>query len=215
MAIEAKICGISTPDALSAAAAGGARWIGLVFFPRSPRAVTPEQAAALVGGLGPQPQTVALLVDPDDALIDRVVRAVHPDLLQLHGEESPRRVAQIRERWSVPAMKALKIARAEDLAPAKDYEPVADRLLFDAKPPKTMADALPGGNAVSFDWRLLAGRRWQRPWMLSGGLHAGNLREAVEISGASAVDVSSGVEDAPGRKSPEKIRAFLELCQRL
>lgn len=215
MPIEAKICGVSTPDALAAAAAGGARWIGLVFFPRSPRAVTPEQAAALVAGMGPQPQTVALLVDPDDALIERVVRAVRPDLLQLHGEESPRRVAQVRERWGVPVMKAVKIARAEDLAPATDYEPVADRLLFDAKPPKTMADALPGGNAVSFDWRLLAGRRWQRPWMLSGGLHAGNLREAVEISGASAVDVSSGVEDAPGRKSPDKIRAFLELCRSL
>jgi phosphoribosylanthranilate isomerase len=215
MKVDAKICGLSTPETLAAAVAGGARWVGLVFFPKSPRNVTPEQAAGLVAGLGPEPQKVALLVDPDDELVERVTRAVRPDLLQLHGEETPRRVAQIRERWEIPVMKVLKVARAEDLEPAKDYEPVADRLLFDAKAPKSMADALPGGNAVSFDWRLLAGRRWQRPWMLSGGLTADNLREAVEISGAPAVDVSSGVEDAPGRKSPEKIREFLGLCRGL
>jgi phosphoribosylanthranilate isomerase len=213
MKVDAKICGISTADALAAAAAGGARWVGLVFFPKSPRAVTPEQAAGLVAGLGPEPQTVALLVDPDDALVERVVRACRPAMLQLHGEESPRRVAQIRERWNVPVMKAIKVARADDLAPVASYEPVADWLLFDAKAPKSMANALPGGNALSFDWRLLAGRRWQRPWMLSGGLKAENLKEAVEISGAAAVDVSSGVEDAPGAKNPQKIRDFLTLCR--
>jgi phosphoribosylanthranilate isomerase len=215
MKVDAKICGISTPEALSAAAAGGARWVGLVFYPPSPRAVTPEQAAGLVAGLGPQPHTVALLVDPDDALLERVVGACRPAMLQLHGEESPRRVAQIRERWGTPVMKAIKVARSEDLEPVAAYEPVADWLLFDAKAPKSMAGALPGGNALSFDWRLLAGRRWGRPWMLSGGLKPDNLKEAVEISGATAVDVSSGVEDAPGAKSPQKIRDFLALCRAL
>jgi phosphoribosylanthranilate isomerase len=213
--VDAKICGISTPDALAAAVRGGARWIGLVFFPKSPRNVTVEQAAALAGSLGPEPQTVALLVDPDDTLLDRVVRAAKPGMLQLHGEESPRRVAQIRERWNTPVMKAIKVARAEDLAAADAYVPVADWLLFDAKAPKSMVGALPGGNALSFDWRLLAGRRWPRPWMLSGGLNVENLKDAVEIGGATAVDVSSGVEDAPGAKSPRKIADFLDLCRAL
>lgn len=215
MSIDAKICGVSTPEALAAAVAGGARWIGLVFFPRSPRAVTVEQAAALTAGLASQTQTVALLVDPDDALLERVAERLRPDLLQLHGSETAKRVAEIRGRWGIPVMKVIKVARAEDLEPVAAFEPVADRLLFDAKPPASRPDALPGGNALSFDWRLLAGRRWQRPWMLSGGLTLDNLREAVQITAASAVDVSSGVEDAPGLKSPAKIRDFLVHCREL
>lgn len=215
MSVDAKICGVSTPGALAAAVSGGARWVGLVFFPRSPRAVTVEQAAALTEGLGPQTQSVALLVDPEDALLEQVAERLHPDLLQLHGSETVKRVAEIRGRWGIPVMKVIKVARAEDLEPVAAFEPVADRLLFDAKPPASLANPLPGGNAVSFDWRLLAGRRWGRPWMLSGGLTLDNLREAVQITAAPAVDVSSGVEDAPGQKSPEKIREFLALCHAL
>ncbi|WP_119167193.1 phosphoribosylanthranilate isomerase [Algihabitans albus] len=215
MSVDAKICGVSTPEALAAAVAGGARWVGLVFFPRSPRAVTVEQAAALTSDLGPQTQKVALLVDADDALLERVAADLRPDLLQLHGSETAKRVAEIRGRWKIPVMKVVKVARAADLEPVAAFEPVADRLLFDAKPPASRADALPGGNALSFDWRLLTGRRWQRPWMLSGGLTLDNLREAVQITAAPAVDVSSGVEEAPGLKSPEKIRDFLALCRDL
>ena len=215
MPVDAKICGVSTPESLAAAVAGGARWVGLVFFPRSPRAVTVEQAAALTAGLGPQTQKVALLVDADDDLLGRVVQGLRPDLLQLHGSETVKRVAEIRGRWDIPVMKVVKVARAEDLEPVAAFEPVADRLLFDAKPPASRPDALPGGNALSFDWRLLAGRRWQRPWMLSGGLTLDNLREAVQITAAPAVDVSSGVEEAPGLKSPAKIRDFLALCREL
>ncbi len=215
MSVDAKICGVSTPGALAAAVSGGARWVGLVFFPRSPRAVTVEQAAALTEGLGPQTQSVALLVDPEDALLEQVAERLRPDLLQLHGSETVKRVAEIRGRWGIPVMKVIKVARAEDLEPVAAFEPVADRLLFDAKPPASLANPLPGGNALSFDWRLLAGRRWGRPWMLSGGLTLDNLREAVQITAAPAVDVSSGVEDAPGQKSPEKIREFLALCHAL
>lgn len=215
MALESKICGISDRAALAAAARGGARWIGLVFYPPSPRSVTAEQAAALAAdapaGLG----RAGLFVDPEDALLERVLAQVPLDLLQLHGAEPPKRVAEIRARFGLPVMKAVKVATAEDLAAVESYAPVVDRILFDAKAPKSMAGALPGGNALSFDWKLLAGRRWPRPWMLSGGLKAENLEEAVTISGATAVDVSSGVESAPGAKDPEKIDAFLTLAQRL
>jgi phosphoribosylanthranilate isomerase len=215
MALESKICGVSDRAAVAAAARGGARWIGLVFFPPSPRAVTAEQAASLAGeapsGLG----RVGLFVDPDDALLERVLGQVPLEMLQLHGSEPPARVAEIRTRFGRPVMKAIKVAQAEDLEAVERYAPVVDRLLFDAKAPKSMAGALPGGNALSFDWKLLAGRRWPRPWMLSGGLKAENLAEAVATTGAGAVDVSSGVESAPGAKDPALIAAFLELARGL
>ncbi|SME94253.1 phosphoribosylanthranilate isomerase [Tistlia consotensis] len=215
MALESKICGVSDRAALAAAARGGARWVGFVFFPPSPRAVTVEQAASLAGEAPPGLGRVGLFVDPDDALLERVLAAVPLELLQLHGDEPPKRVAEIRGRFGRPVMKAIKVARREDLEVVEAYAPVADRLLFDAKAPKSMAGALPGGNALSFDWTLLAGRRWPKPWMLSGGLKAENLEEAVTISGAPAVDVSSGVESAPGVKDPARIAAFLELARSL
>ncbi len=215
MALESKICGVSDRAAVTAAARGGARWIGLVFYPPSPRSVSLEQAAALAAetpaGLG----RVGLFVDPDDALLERTLAQVPLELLQLHGSEPPRRVAEIRERFGRPVMKAVKVAEAADFAAVEAYAPVVDRLLFDAKAPKTMKHALPGGNALSFDWTLLAGRRWPRPWMLSGGLKPENLEEAVSISGAAAVDVSSGVERRPGAKDPALIAEFLELARRL
>jgi len=215
MAIEIKICGINSRIALSTAVDNGAGYIGLIFYPPSPRAVTPEAAAKLAAVAPRWLVKVGLLVDADDAAIAGILSRAPLDLLQLHGSETPRRVAEIRARFGRPVMKAVKIASADDVAGAEAYCDVADRLLFDAKPPKGMTGTLPGGNAISFDWRLLAGRRWSRPWMLSGGLDAGNVAEAVRISGAPAVDVSSGVEDRPGVKSPDKIRAFLRVAKAL
>ena len=215
MAVEAKICGISTVEAARAAAEAGAHYLGFVFYPPSPRSLSPEAAAAIARAIERGPKTVALCVDPDDTALAAILEA-HPfDLLQLHGREDPARVAELRSRFERPVMKAIKVAEAADVESAAAYEEVADRLLFDAKPPKTMAGALPGGNALSFDWTLLAGRRWAKPWMLSGGLNEGNVGEAVRISNAKAVDVSSGVEDRPGAKNPEKIRRFLAAVQRL
>lgn len=215
MTVECKICGVSDVDAVQAAIDGGARWIGLVFFPPSPRAVQLDQAARLAAGAAGRVERVGLFVDPDDSLLEETLRQVELDALQLHGEETPRRVAEIRARWGVPVMKAIKVARAEDLAVVADYAEVVDRILFDAKAPKDMVGALPGGNALSFDWRLLAGRQWPKPWMLSGGLNVQNLKEAVTLTGARAVDVSSGVEERPGVKNPERIAAFLETAGEL
>ena len=210
MRIEAKICGIRTVEAARAAVAGGAAFVGFVFYPPSPRAATPEGAARIAADLPPGLGKVAVTVDADDEALGAILKAYDFDLLQLHGKESPARVAELRRRFGRPVMKAIPVAGAEDLGRAGDYLPVADRLLFDAKPPKDMEGALPGGNALSFDWTLLAGRDWPKPWFLSGGLDAGNLAEALRVTRAPAVDVSSGVEDKPGRKSPEKIAAFLQ-----
>jgi len=215
MTIEVKICGINSRPALAAAIDGGAAYIGLIFYPPSPRYVSLEQAAALAAAVPDGITKVGLLVDAEDALIASLLARVSLDMLQLHGNESPARVAEIRRRFDRPVMKAVKIAGADDVAGAEAYSGAADRLLFDAKPPKGMTGALPGGNAISFDWRLLAGRRWALPWMLSGGLNASNVAEAVAVSGTPAIDVSSGVEDRPGAKNPEKIRAFLKAAQAL
>ncbi|MDR3517172.1 MAG: phosphoribosylanthranilate isomerase [Azospirillaceae bacterium] len=207
MRIAVKICGINDPVALAAAVAGGARYVGFVFYPRSPRAVVPALAAEFARQVPTLVRTVGLFVDADDAFLEHVVSQVPLDLLQLHGNESPARTRDIRSRFDIPVMKAIKIATAADLAIVDPYLSVADRLLFDAK--HTAAAALPGGNGVAFDWSILAGRTWTRPWMLSGGLNSDNLAAALAISGATAVDVSSGVEDRPGHKDPERIRRFL------
>jgi phosphoribosylanthranilate isomerase len=214
MPVRAKICGLSTPDTVAAAVAGGAAFIGFNFFPRSPRVVTPDMAAALARLVPASVGRVGLFVDDDDARFDAVLGAVKLDLLQMHGKETPQRVAAIRARTGLPVMKVISVAGADDIAAAEPYVEVADWLMFDAKPPKDMAGALPGGNALAFDWRLIAGREWPLPWMLAGGLTPENLTEAVRISGASYVDVSSGVEDAPGRKSAEKIARFLDTARR-
>ena len=215
MKLETKICGINSTAALDAAVRHGARYVGFVFYPPSPRALTAGQATALAARVPPEVLKVGLFVDPDDALLAQVLGELPLDLLQLHGAETPRRIAQIRGRFERPIMKAVKVAGPEDLAEVEGLEGVVDRILFDAKAPKHMAGALPGGNAISFDWRILEGRRWGRPWMLSGGLDAGNLAEAVGITGATAVDVSSGVEDRPGLKNPDKIADFLERAKTL
>jgi phosphoribosylanthranilate isomerase len=214
MSVAAKICGISGEEAVAAAAAGGAAYVGFVFYPPSPRAVNAERAAQLCAALPGGVQRVGLFVDADDRAIAAVLDRASLDLLQFHGHETPERVAEAKARFRVPVMKVVAVAGPEDVAAASRYEDVADMLLFDAKPPRR-ADALPGGNGLAFDWQLIAGREWKLPWMLSGGLNAALLPEAVRISGASAVDVSSGVERRPGDKDPAKIREFLAVARSL
>ncbi len=206
--IRVKICGLTAAEHVAAAVDAGAAYLGFVFFPKSPRNVTVETAAALASRVPAGIAKVGLVVNPTDADLDRLLAAVPLDMLQLHGSETPERVAAIRAATGLPVMKAVGIANAEDLAKIDLYSDVADQILVDAKPPKN-AD-LPGGNGLSFDWRLLAGRRyWRKPWMLAGGLTPRNVAEAVRMTGAAQVDVSSGVESAPGVKDAERIRAFL------
>ena len=215
MTVRAKICGINSREAMAAAVAGGAGFVGLNFYMKSPRAVTPEEAVAWGKAAPPHVKKVGLFVDDPDERLDEIVATVELDMLQLHGKETPERIGAIRRRYNLPVMKAVKIAEAADLAIADGYVGHADWLLFDAKPPPQMTGALPGGNALSFDWQLLAGRSWPLPWMLSGGLTPENVAEAVRISGARVVDVSSGVETKPGQKDPAKIAAFLAAAARL
>jgi phosphoribosylanthranilate isomerase len=215
MAFEAKICGLTTPEAVETAIDHGASHIGLVFFAKSPRNIAPEAAGRLSRLAAGRVVRTGLIVDESDERIAAILEACPLDLLQLHGQETPERVAEIRRKFGLPVMKVLQIGTAEDLARASSYESVADRLLFDAKPPASKADALPGGNAVSFDWSLLAGRHFGLPWMLAGGLTADNLAEAVRASGARAADISSGVEDRPGQKNLQKIKDFLRVARGL
>lgn len=215
MAIEAKICGLTTSECIDIAIAGGAAFIGLVFYAKSPRHLIPDEAGALSRPVAGKVGRVGLIVDESDENIAAILAACPLDMLQLQGQESPSRVAEIRDKFSLPVMKAVAISTAADLATARSYENVADRLLFDAKPPASLKGALPGGNAVSFDWRILAGQKFSRPWMLAGGLTVENLATAVRISGTKAVDTSSGVEDRPGVKNPQKIKDFLALARSL
>jgi phosphoribosylanthranilate isomerase len=213
LSLSIKICGLSTPETVEAAVTGGADYVGFVFFPKSPRNVTAARAADLARLVPDRVRRCGLFVDPDDALLDQVLVTVPLDILQLHGAEPPARCAALRERYRRPVMKAVSIATAEDVARAESWFGAVDLLLFDAKPPRE--DALPGGNGVPFDWRLLADRSWPVPWMLSGGLNPGNLREAVRMTRAPMVDVSSGVETSPGIKSPALIREFLAIAREL
>lgn len=212
MALEAKICGLTTPEAADAAVAGGAALVGFVFHAKSPRNLALDAAAALAARVPARVLRVGLIADADDARIAAILAAVPLDMLQLHGEETPQRIIAVKKRFGKPVMKAIAVAEAADLDHATAYVGVADWLMFDAKRPPSMAAAPPGGNALAFDWRLLAGRDWPMPWMLAGGLNVGNLAGAVRISGARRVDVSSGVEDRPGHKDPAKIAAFLALA---
>jgi phosphoribosylanthranilate isomerase len=205
--IRVKICGLRTPADVTAVARAGAAYAGFVFFAKSPRNVTLPEARLAALAAPPGLARVALTVDADDATLDAIVEAVPLDMLQLHGHESPDRVAQVRARYRLPVMKAIGLADESDLPAIFAFSTVADQILIDAKPPRG-AD-LPGGNGLAFDWRLLAGRRWLRPWMLAGGLTAENVAEAVRLTGARQVDVSSGVESAPGVKDAARIAAFV------
>ncbi|MCB1312260.1 MAG: phosphoribosylanthranilate isomerase [Sedimentitalea sp.] len=205
--IRVKICGITDSADIPAAILAGARYVGFVFFPPSPRNLSLTEAAVMARSVPEGICKVALTVDADDALLDRLLDAVPLDMLQLHGRESPQRVAAVQERFGLPVMKAVGVAGESDLPALDDYARVADQILVDAKPPKD-AD-LPGGNGLAFDWRLIAGRRWPVPWMLAGGLTPENVAEAIRMTGARQVDVSSGVESAPGVKDAARIRAFV------
>ncbi len=207
-----KICGLSTPDTVDAALSAGADWVGFVRFAKSPRHVSLETGRDLSNQAKGRALRVLLLVDADDAAIQDAVEALDPDLLQLHGHESPERVAAIRTRFGRPVMKAVGIAEAADLFDLAAYVEAADHLLLDAKPPST-EDALPGGNGLSFDWRLLAGLDPRLSFMLSGGLNPDNVAEAIRLTGSKAVDVSSGVEVGPGIKDPARIEAFVKAAR--
>jgi len=200
-------CGIKDRAALDAAREAGADMLGFVFFPASPRAVTANQAAELARSYADGPQRVGLFVDPDDAMLAETLALVPLDLIQLHGEESPARAAEIRARFCKPVMKALGIATKADLARMADYADQVDYFLLDARPPP--GSALPGGNALAFDWSLMKGETPPRPWLLAGGLTPANVAEAITASGATGVDVSSGVEKARGVKDPAAIAAFI------
>lgn len=204
--MQVKICGIRTPETLAACAALGVDLVGFVFFPPSPRALTPEEAAALSASHAGGPGRVGLFVDADDATLASTLAVVRLDMLQLHGSETPTRCAEIRARFGLPVMKALGVGQASDLDAIADYAPVVDRFLFDAKP--APGDLLPGGNAHAFEWRLLAGRPVPKPWLLAGGLTPDNVAEAIRASGAPGVDVSSGVEARRGDKSITLITRF-------
>lgn len=202
-----KICGLRTPADVTAVARAGAAYAGFVFFEKSPRNVTLSEARLAALAAPPGLAKVALTVDADDATLDAIVETVPLDMLQLHGHESPDRVAAVRARYGLPVMKAIGLAEEGDLPAIFEFSTVADQILIDAKPPRG-AD-LPGGNGLAFDWRLLAGRRWLRPWMLAGGLTPQNVAEAVRLTGARQVDVSSGAESAPGVKDAARIAAFV------
>jgi len=207
MAIDVKICGLKDPEAVEAVVEGGARYLGFIFYPPSPRAVTPERAIELGRSVPASCMRVGVMVDPDDHLIDQVLAGL--DAIQLHGKETPERVRAVKARTGKTVIKALRIGEADDLRPLDAYAEVADIILFDAKPPPTPG-SLPGGNGLTFDWRLLEGLTLNRPWILSGGLDRSNVGAAVRLCHASAVDISSGVESAPGIKDVTKIRTFLE-----
>jgi phosphoribosylanthranilate isomerase len=211
--IRVKICGLRSVTDVAAVAAAGAAYAGFVFFAKSPRHVTPAQARDLALAAPVGLAKVALVVDADDATLDEIVATVPLDMLQLHGTESPDRVAALRARYGLPIMKAVGVADEGDLAAVFDYSLVADQLLIDAKPAKDAA--LPGGNGLAFDWRLVAQRRWLRPWMLAGGLTPENVAEAIRLTNARQVDVSSGVESAPGVKDPARIAAFVTAATRI
>jgi phosphoribosylanthranilate isomerase len=204
--MDIKICGLGTEEALAAAIAGGASHVGFIFFPKSPRHIEPAEAGRLRRLASGKAKAVAVTVDADDATLDGIVKAVAPDMLQLHGSETPARVTAIKARYGLPVMKALSVREKSDLIRIADYAGVADRLLFDAKPPKG-AD-LPGGNGLTFDWRLLEGVDPAIPYMLSGGLNAANIAEALAVARPSGIDISSGVESAPGVKDVRLIEAF-------
>ena len=204
-----KICGLTRPEDVDAAGAAGASHVGFVFYERSPRHLSLERAAALAARVPSGVMRVALTVDAGDAALDALLAAVPVEMVQLHGAETPERAAAIRRR--IPVMKALGVREAADLAAVDAYADVADMILVDAKP---APGALPGGNGEAFDWALLTGRRWPVPWMLAGGLDAANVAEAVRVTGAPCVDVSSGVEAAPGVKDAARIAAFAEALGR-
>ncbi len=208
MSLLIKICGLSTPETLEAALDAGADMVGFVFFPPSPRNLSLDDAMALGAQAHGRSLKVALSVDADDRFLAAAIEAAQPDILQLHGKESPARVLDLKRRFGLPVMKAIHISSSDDLAAIADYENAADRIIFDARPPK--GAVLPGGNGAAFDWRILERVKTRLPWMLSGGVNPGNVAEALAVTRAPGLDVSSGVERSPGVKDEALIRSFID-----
>ncbi len=208
MNLDIKICGLKTDDAVAAALDGGASHIGFIFFAKSPRNIDPVEAGRLRKAAIGRAKAVAVTVDADDATLDAIVAAMKPDFLQLHGHETVERVAQVKARFGLPVIKAFALRERGDLDQIKPYNDVADIFLFDAKPPK--GSELPGGNGVSFDWQLLSALDGQVPYMLSGGLNAANIGAALQATNARGIDISSGVESAPGVKDVSLIKEFFQ-----
>ncbi len=207
--VSVKICGLTAPDHVRAAVDAGARYLGFNFFAKSPRYVSPQQAAALASHVPAGVAKVALVVNAPDEVLDDITQNAPFDILQLHGGESIERVQQIKDRYGLPVMKVIGVADEADLTAIDAFSDVADQLLIDAKPPKNAV--MPGGNGLAFDWRLLAGRKyWRKPWMLAGGLTPDNVAEAIRMTGARQVDVASGVESAPGVKDAALMKAFID-----
>ncbi|MBM2710418.1 phosphoribosylanthranilate isomerase [Mesorhizobium caraganae] len=206
MALDIKICGLKTDEAMAAALAGGASHVGFIFFAKSPRYVEPAQAGRLRQSAIGKAKAVAVTVDADDAFLDEIVEKMRPDMLQLHGAETPARVAEVKARYGLPVVKVFSVSEAADLDRIKPFIGIADRFMFDAKPPK--GSQLPGGNGVAFDWRILAGLDAGLDYMLSGGLNAANIGDALRSANPPAIDISSGVESAPGVKDPALIEQF-------
>lgn len=209
--MQVKICGLSTPESVDTAVNAGAHYLGFVFFPKSPRHVGYAHVAQLVKSVPNHVTTIALTVNADNAMLDALLSDVSINCLQLHGAETPARVAEVKARYGLPIIKAVGVADATDLAQLEKYAQVCDQLLVDAKPPKGYD--LPGGNGLAFDWRLIVDREWSVPWLLAGGLTPDNVAEAVRLTGATQVDVSSGVESAPGVKDLDKIAAFIRAAK--
>jgi phosphoribosylanthranilate isomerase len=212
MSVSAKICGVTTPEAARAALAGGAAYLGFMFFEKSPRNIAVEAAARLAEPVRGKAKVVAVAVDPSDAEVDRIAQGLRPDFIQLHGRETPSRVREVAQRSGAGVIKVVPVSEVSDLDAAGDYELVAEHLMFEGKPPKDATR--PGGLGATFDWTLLSGRRFRRPWLLAGGLDPWNLADAVRQSGAPIVDVSSGVERGPGLKDPALITAFLDAARK-
>ena len=208
--ILVKVCGITTLPALNTSIKGGASYVGFMFYPPSPRNITPQDAAILAAHIPPSVKKVAVTVNADDQQLADIQSVFIPDFWQLHGNESPERAQQIKQLTGIPIIKACSIRNGDDIAASLAYQDSVDMLLFDARPPKEMTNALPGGNGLSFDWNLLANRTFSLPWMLAGGINADNVIQAITASGASMVDVSSSLENSPGIKSPELIETFLQ-----
>ncbi len=208
--LDIKICGLSTKEAIDAVIEGGASHMGFIFFEKSPRHISLAQALLLADHAGNRIKKVPVTVNADDTYLDLIVEAVKPDMLQLHGSETPERVFKVKERFGLPIMKAIAIREASDLEKVTPYLETVDQFVFDAKPPE--GSDLPGGNGVAFDWEIMDQLGEDVPYMLSGGLHAGNIVEAAKKSGCTAIDISSGVESAPGIKDVKLIKEFLETC---
>ncbi|MGY6710222.1 MAG: phosphoribosylanthranilate isomerase [Rhizobiaceae bacterium] len=208
MSLDIKICGLSTAETVAAALAGGASHVGFIFFPKSPRNVTPQEAGRLREAARGRALVVAVSVDADDAFLDQIVAAMAPDMLQLHGKETPARVAEVKARYGLPVIKALSVAERADLDAIAPYVGIVDRFLLDAKPPK--GAELPGGNGIAFDWRLLQDLSGEVDYLLSGGLDAANVGEALALVSPPGLDLSSGVESTPGVKDPALIARFFD-----